>query len=250
MDIRKAVHPHEEIYFMEMMNTVVFEDDAEKYYLEYTEKKRRPDLLGKTVRVTPLQFPQIYESAVSISERLEIEVPDIFVYEDFYYVAESYGILNPWIEISAKTVKDFSQKELEFLLGKEIGSIKLGHTRQRMIINEIIKTIQSKSFIPGSEITLEIWRSIMYRWARCASFTTDSVGFLVSSSLVDSVNAILHTILNNRELTSVLSISEYVRQGDSITRMQDTMYNQTKLDEMVPYGPFRIKNLLKTALEI
>ena len=45
-----------------------------------------------------------------ISSNMDIDNPTVYVYEDYYYGAESYGISRYWIELSAKTIQDFTKK--------------------------------------------------------------------------------------------------------------------------------------------
>lgn len=97
---------------------------------------KQPDFLGKTVKVTQRQFPEIYKIMMEISHCINIECPNVYVYEDYYYGAESYGINTFWIELSAKTIQDFSSDELKFVLAREVYKIADGVTKQKTMMEE------------------------------------------------------------------------------------------------------------------
>ena len=58
----------------------------------------------------------------------------------------------------------------------------------------------------------------------------------------------MKTILNNKYLVNEINISEYLKQGDKISSLNDDVHIFTKIDEQVPYGPDRIKKLLAYAI--
>ena len=50
------------------------------------------------MKVTQKQFPEVYRIVNEISSNMDIDNPTVYVYEDYYYGAESYGISHYWIE--------------------------------------------------------------------------------------------------------------------------------------------------------
>ncbi|AKL95683.1 hypothetical protein CACET_c22370 [Clostridium aceticum] len=241
------IHPLEEILLQEMIHTVVFDEDVMYHYKNYTEKMRKPDLLGKTVKVTKHQFPELYHIAERISDLLGMAAPCMYVYEDFYYGVESKGVNEPWIEISAKTVTDFTKAEMTFLLGRELCDIYLKHNYYNTMINELLEVLENSSLLPMSQQLATHWKMIMYKWSRVAYYTSDCFGYLICNSMEASINAIKKSILNNCFLAENMNLQEYIKQGEEIHLLDDDVLNFTKLDEIVPYGPFRIKNLLSYA---
>lgn len=244
IDKKLFINPMEEQIFDNMMDTVTFEKEIMYYYKNFTEKMKKPDLLGKTVKITSKQYSEIYYIIQSIANTLNIEIPDTYVYEDFYYGVESKGSDKPWIEISAKTISDFKKEELIFLIAKEMCAIYLKHTYYSTMVNEILNAIQNNLHIPGSQTLYKYWKIIMYKWSRAANYTTDNFGYLYCGDISNSVSSIKKIILNNCKLADELNLEQYMKQTDEINMLNDDVYNYTKLDEVIPYGPFRIKNLI------
>lgn len=241
------IHKMEQHCLNEMLESVLFEKNFEFYYTENIEKKRMPDLLGKTAKVSELQFKKIHEIEKNICSVLNMPLPDIYIYEDFYYGVESKGIKSPWIEISAKTISDFTDEEITFLIAKTLCDIKLEHTHYYTLI-ETTEDIMKGLAIPGAKTYSDIQKRIMYRWSRVANYTSDQFGYLVCNNLKVSTRAILLLVFNNRFIVENININEYLKQTDKINFLDDATSNFSKLDEMVPYGPFRIKNLIAFAV--
>ena len=71
---------------------MTFQKSVENVYDEIDYKIKLPDFLGKTVKVTQKQFPEVYRIVNEISSNMDIDNPTVYVYDDYYFGAESYGI--------------------------------------------------------------------------------------------------------------------------------------------------------------
>ncbi|MQN01064.1 MAG: hypothetical protein DUD27_07710 [Lachnospiraceae bacterium] len=244
MERKDYVHPLQDAAFEKYKDGVSFQKDIENTYDNVEYKSRRPDLLGKTVRVTEKQFHNVWEIMEDIyrHESRSTVVP-VYVYEEYYYGAESYGISNPWIEISAKTIADFSEEELRFVLAREVYKITDGVTKQKTMMEERFKGI--KALAP--EEFEEVSKLSFYHWYRIANFTADNYGYLSCGSIKASVYAVLKMVLNSVALAEQVDIKEFIAQASEINELNDVFYNHTKADEPVPYAPHRLQNLMAYA---
>ena len=227
----------------ELLNALPMKNDILTYYKEFDERERIADLYGKTVRVSEVQFPLLYNMGRNLAYLLKINMPEIFVFEDFYYGVQAKGVTNPWIEISAKTLQDLSNQQLNFLLGREFFKIVSGALETIAITNQLEKLIQG-SIIPANEILSKGILLKSSKWLRLLNYSADNFGYLIVKDIVPCVKCILLLILNNKELVEKLNIREFIIQGDKISRLGDKVSRYTKNDEKIPYGPYRIKNLI------
>ena len=92
------------------------------------------------------------------------------------------------------------------------------------------------------------YKIAFYKWYRFANYTADNYGYLACKSIKDAVYAILKLVLNSITLAEEVDIEEFLEQASEISRLNDKVYNHTKLDEAIPYAPYRIKNLLAYAI--
>ena len=243
MDRKNYVHPLQDEAFRSYKEGVSFQKDIENTYDNTEYKIRQPDLLGKTVRVTTKQFPDVYEILTDLFDDAHCAEVPVYVYQDQYYSADSHGISNPWIEISAKTITDFSEEELIFVLAREVYKIADGVTKQKTMMQERFKYIKT---LTANELE-EISRLSFYHWYRLANYSSDNYGYLACGSITASVNAVLKIVLNSVVLADQVDINAFIGQASEINKLDDTIYNHTKSDEPVPYAPHRIQNLLAYA---
>ena len=141
MNRKEFVYPMQDIAFEKYREGILLQKDIESVYNDNEYKMKQPDLLGKTVRVTEKQFGNVHNIMKNICKDMDGNIPPVYVYEEYYYGAESYGISNHWIEISAKTVTDFTEDELTFVLAREVYKIMDGITKQKTMM-EMVKVWQ------------------------------------------------------------------------------------------------------------
>lgn len=212
----------------------------EQVYVDVDFKLKKPDLLGKTVKASLYQFSNIYNMVADLSDEMGIDMPDVYVYEDFFYGVESFGVGPYWIEISAKSITDLKENELKFILAREIFKISEGITKEVTLINQM-----------GNAVPYEmqnILRLEFNKWYRCTNFSADNYGYLCCKNLTDAVHAILKMVLNSVVLAEEVDVMEFMKQASEINKLHDKVYNYAKLDETSPYAPFRIKNLFAYAI--
>lgn len=238
------IHKGQNEAFEQYRDGVMFQEDIEKVYEEIDYKVKQPDFLGKTVKVTAKQFPQVYRMIQELCMYEQMECPAVYVYEDYYYGAESYGINSYWIELSAKTIQDFSEDELKFVLAREIYKISDGVTRQKTMMEERFKMIRQ---LAPNELE-QVSKMSFYHWYRLANYSADNYGYLMCGSIKSSVDAILMMVLNSRMLAGQVDVKEFIGQASEINKLDDMVFNYTKADESVPYAPHRIQSLMAYAV--
>ena len=224
----------------------LIEEDIEKVYSTIEYRMKKPDLLGKTLKVSELQFTKIYNIVMELCKYMEIPVPDIFVFEDYFYGIESYGMKDYWIEISAKTIRDFTDMELRFLFSRELYKIKYGIVYQTMLKNQIFGLQASIPTI--GNMLKESSRLVFNHWNRLENYTADNFGYLMCGDLTAGVNTIVGMVLNSKSMLSEVNMGAFIKQASVINCMDDVVSNYTKSDETMPYAPFRVESLLSYAL--
>ena len=154
MERKDYVHLLQDAAFEKYKEGISFQKDIENTYDNTEYKVKQPDLLGKTVRVTENQFHNVWEIMKELYRYESGVMVPVYVYEEYYYGAESYGVSKPWIEISAKTIADFSGEELKFVLAREVFKISDGVTKQKTMMEERFKYIRLTYMIYIMDISL------------------------------------------------------------------------------------------------
>jgi hypothetical protein len=238
-------HKYEDVAFGEL-ELLAFEKQLAFNYGKYTQSALLPDLYGKTVKVSALQFGDIHKLSERLAALLEMPVPDIYVYENFYYTVESKGLENNWIEVSAKTLIELAPEDFVFLLAKEMCAIKYRHTYYYTIIEEALNASNLVSF-PGLDTIQKTGKVRLYKWVRMSHYTSDNFAYLVCADISVCVNAIVKTVLNNVFLARHVNVAEFLRQAERINALTEDAHKYSKMEEQMPYAPYRIKNLMAYA---
>lgn len=243
----------------DLKKTIPSYDTVKTYYQEFDEKIKKPDLYGKTVKVTSRQFTNVFRILTALGKEIQMDIPEVFVYENFYYEIESYGTDKPWIEVSAKTIADFNEEELRFLFAREFFKIKNGITELYMVCEQSLKIInENLNIVVFSDSLSKIFKVKYAQWSRVCQFSADNFAFLHTylkrenntcciGDLKTCLGVMLAMILNNRNLVEVVDLTEYLKSASDIVRLDDPISTFTKNDEKMPYGQFRIKNLIRFA---
>lgn len=246
LDKRDYVHIGTDEAFENYKKESVIDADIEKVYstIEYCMKK--PDLLGKTLLVSERQFSKVNNIVSELCAFMEMSKPEVYVFEDYFYGIESYGMNDYWIEISAKTIRDFTDSELRFLFARELYKIKTDVVYQTMLKNQVFGLQAS---IPAiGELLKETSRFKFNHWSRLENYTADNFGYLMCNDLTASVSAIGAMVLNSKTMLSEIDMMAFIKQASTINKMDDVVSNYTKSDETMPYAPYRVECLLAYAI--
>ena len=137
----------------------------------------RGRLLGSSVRIAQTQYPRVFGVARNACAALEIPMPAIFVREDNYVPAVAVGFGEPYaLVLSSHWVEHFSNDELAFIIGRELGHIAAGHTRFHSLLS-----------VNGNENP--IVSLIFGAWLRRCALSCDKVGLLCCGSLDAAIRA-------------------------------------------------------------
>jgi hypothetical protein len=242
IDKKKYLHVGADEAYNDYKAEVSMKEAVQEVYNSIDYRMKKPDLLGKTLLVTDSQFPQINRIVKALASKIGITAPDVYVFEDFFYGIESYGMDEYWIEISAKTIRDFTDKELEFLFAREFYKIQGGIIYHTMLMNQMFKIY---SAIPTvGDLMSKAVKNKFNHWCRLENFTADNFAYLCCKDLRASIDAIVATVLNSKSMLSQVDMKSFIKQASKINKLDDEVSNYTKADETLPYAPMRVESLL------
>jgi Zn-dependent protease with chaperone function/uncharacterized RDD family membrane protein YckC len=138
----------------------------------------RGRLLGGGLRVHAGQFAHVHAVVEECARMLRMPAPHVFVRDDPFVPVVAIGIGAPYaIVISAQFVEHFSDDELRFLVGRELGHIASGNTR--------FTSLLSSNGRENGVIAVAFGA-----WLRKIDYTADRVGLLCCGSLDTALRAI------------------------------------------------------------
>jgi Zn-dependent protease with chaperone function len=187
----------------------------------------RGRLLGSSVRIAPTQYPRVFSVVRDACAALEIPMPSIFVREDNFVPAVALGFGEPYaLVLSGHWVEVFSDDELAFIVGRELGHIAAGHTRFHSLLS-----------VNGNENPLV--SLIFGAWLRRCAFTCDKVGLLCCGSIHAAIRAM--GIAAFHEFGRRVDYEKFAEQqsdlsADSVLRLGEWLSSE-------PYATRRIAEL-------
>jgi len=186
-------------------------------------------LIGNSLLVTEVQFPDIYEIAKENAKQLNIKKPKIFLYQDPFINAYTIGFFPPYsIVLNSALVEALSRDELDFVIGHEMGHIRYGHAKFLSLISPIGRNIPFLSWLYSG-------------WQRKSEYTADRVGYVVTDKIIPVISAMI-------KMTVGLKLSKLVNMDELIKQIQESDSGLlTKSGELLlthPYTTNRINALV------
>ena len=192
--------------------------------------------MGRTIRVSSRQVPRIHRIAKDCAERLNVPVPTIYVANSPIMNAYTFGTDDDsFIVVHSKLIDDFTDEELRFVIGHEMGHIQNRHVVYGTALR-LLKTNASiflRWIAPPAEAALAAW-------ARRAEITCDRAGLLCAGDLAVAERSFLKMACGSTKLYEELDIDAFLEQ------LEDGQSKVGRLTEMFathPYLPKRIRAL-------
>lgn len=137
MNTKLFLHPDDEKALNVLKSIPLFDLLVKKYMATCVEPRFYGENLGSMVEVTPTNMPKIHRLLVEVCTKLEMDVPKLFVYNDPFMNAATYGATAPYIEVSNSLIEKLSSEELQSILAHECGHILCGHSLYHSVANRL-----------------------------------------------------------------------------------------------------------------
>ena len=188
---------------------------------------QQAQFLGNAVRVHSSQYPNIYNIFRDYAEKLEIQKASLYIIQDPYLQAFTLGVTSCTVVLTSALVEQLDQKELNFIIGHELGHYKAGHTKL------------STLFIPlGSE---NVFSSLIFGfWKRKTEYSCDRCGLILTKDIDNAISTLIKLAVG-KKLYDQLDIKGYIAQIKTAEK------GSVKLSELLVSHPLitnRIKNLM------
>ena len=162
-----------------LSGTLAFEDAARKLSEMLPERVWRALNAAGRVQVGPDQFPELYETYQKCCRRLAIHPePPLFLNRGGFNAMTS-GIEQPFVIVNDLLVGILPQKELEFVIGHELGHIKFDHVLNLTIAQLLKVPGMVLDHVPIVGPLLKTGMDLaLFEWQRKAELSCDRAGLL------------------------------------------------------------------------
>lgn len=172
---------------------------------------------AESVRCGPNQFPTLFHMMQEAASILNVPEPELYVKYDYSYNAYTAGVNRTFITLHSALVDNFTNDELMFIIGHEMGHIKCGHVLYQMMGRMLIPLLE----VIG-DVTLGVGKLAgvglvmgFYEWMRQAEFSCDRAGLLVSQNVRDSFSATMKLGCGSTRLNEEMNLDAFLEQARS-----------------------------------
>ncbi|KEO81336.1 M48 family metallopeptidase [Tumebacillus flagellatus] len=190
--------------------------------------------LANYVKVGPNQFPEIYALTVEAAKRLDLPMPHLYVNQSPEINAHALGFGSRHeVVLTTAIIQALTPKELQFVIGHELGHIKGNHSVYRIIAS----TGFNNPFLASLRWVLNF--AVLFM-SRVNEYSADRAGLIACGEIYSAVTAQLKLMIG-REMLQQMNLKEFFRQMDEASKDRWNLLND--LQRTHPLPVYRIRAL-------
>jgi Zn-dependent protease with chaperone function len=185
--------------------------------------------------------PELSRCVDDCARILGMKPPRVFVSGSLDRPAVVEGIADPKIIISSLTLTRLTnEKELRFIIGRQLGHILANHVRWQFVTYNAINAAQKTLMLPNDLAAVPLIP--LLKWSREAEMTADRAGLICAQDLGAAEQALLRTEIGIREnINTDLFLSQ--TDGQEGSKFSETVLLWKGLIRPQPFLNDRIKQM-------
>jgi Zn-dependent protease with chaperone function/DNA-directed RNA polymerase subunit RPC12/RpoP len=170
---------------------------------------------SESVRCSPRQFPTLYGFLREGCEILDLPEPELYVHYSPRYNAYTAGIQRTFIVLESTLVNDFTDDELRYVIGHELGHIKCAHVLYQMVGRMLLQLIEllGRSTMGLGQVASLALVSAFLEWMRQAEISCDRAGLLVCQSSQAAFSAIMKLGCGSTRFDGEMNVDAFLEQA-------------------------------------
>jgi hypothetical protein len=170
---------------------------------------------AESVKCGPKQFPTLYAMLSEACEILHVPEPELYVRYSPTYNAHTAGINRTFITLQSALVDAFTDEELMFVIGHEVGHIKAGHVLYQMLgrmLLPLLETVGQMTLGLGQLAGIGLV-SAFYEWMRQAEFSCDRAGLLACQNPRAAFTALMKLGGGHHRFSEETNVEAFLEQA-------------------------------------
>ena len=214
------IHPEDEAA-LDSFKAIPGFTQAMKLVMKYVDEMQwYGENIASSIRLSPLQLPEIYKHLPPICARLGIEEPEFYLKMDPQPNAWTYGDTRVFITLTSGLVEAFDEEELDAVIAHECGHIICRHTLYRTF-EYIFWNTMSQNVPKDADGILKL--AYLY-WARKSELSCDRVSAMITSPDI-ALRMMARFAGGPKSITSKINMEEWAKQAD----IYDDLYKNNNL---------------------
>lgn len=189
------------------------------------ERFLRIQFTGSNLCVNPDNFPEIYEKVDEACKILDVPIrPDVYITAEGNIHVLLAGVEHPLVAISSATIDQLTDDELLFVIAREIGHIKSGHSLYRQMadfFHVIATAIGHATLGIGSLLSRPIEIALL-NWRRTSEFTADRAGLLVCQDANVAIGAMIKLAGLPRKYFGKFNADDFIAQAKDFAGLDES----------------------------
>jgi Zn-dependent protease with chaperone function len=164
--------------------SVVFIIGAIVFSYQFSQAHHR-QLMQNALQITHDNAPGLVELALTCKARLQVESVNVFIVRGSILNAYTFGLTSPKsIVLYENLIRLMDQQELQFIIGHEMGHVKLGHTWLNSLVGGM-------AGIPASLSASAILVIALRSWNRACEYSADRAGMLACGNAQKAISSLI-----------------------------------------------------------
>ena len=182
LDSRLFIH-EKDLSSLEALKAIPgFTSFVKSFMKDWNEKQFRIKNMSSRLRISKEQLPKYYAMLEDVCEKMEIDVPEMYLELNVVPNAYTYGDDKPFIVVTSGLIETIPDELIPSVLAHECGHIVCHHTLYTTMGSLILNGMAT--MVPAALrglITLPLQMAFAY-WMRCSEFSADRAAMIYDGS--------------------------------------------------------------------
>lgn len=228
---KMIMHP-EDSKALQVLKSIPFVDSICRKVLKWSDESMcKGDNISSYILITKDNMPEIYALFRDVVDRVGIPEPELYVYNDPFMNAYTFGETHPFVAISSSCIEKMADDELQAIMAHECGHILCQHVLYNSVAN-LLWVLGDRVGKFGMMLNGPIYMALHY-WSRRSEFSADRCAAAVvgedafQRSMMKLSCGLSHLPCNTRQL---------VQQGKEYRRMEEeSLFNMIRFNSDVSW---------------
>lgn len=225
MNWRDFIHENDKKAIDALKSIPGFDQFVKAFMKVFNERSMKILNMSSKVRLSPQQCPRIYNLLPPICEKMNIEVPDIYLELNRDPNAYTSGDTYIFITVTTGLLELMNDEEIQSVLAHECGHIVCHHvlysTMGQMVLNGLVEMLGL-----GGLVNTALSTAFAY-WMRCSEFSADRAAAVFCGGPERVVDVMLRLAGGTQEIASEINAELFMKQADEYADyVSDSKWNK------------------------